>query len=227
MNNTNLFELLAQASLPVKIILSVLGIMAISCFYVAIERTWSLGKSRTQSRELAAALNDPLKNGDTSAALKVIRQPEYKAAYLAHLLEKGLEEFNSRRDVHGIEAADRAMRNAGVGESALLRKGIGILATTGATAPFVGLVGTIFGIINAFQGMAETGSGGLGSVAAGIAEALWATAFGITVALIGVWSFNWFNNKIESVTDDMNVAVQEFLDWCEKQILPPMEEAAK
>ena len=49
----------------------------------------------------------------------------------------------------------------------------------------------------------------------------------LVVALIGVWSFNWFNNKIESVTDDMNVAVQEFLDWCEKQILPPMEEAAK
>ena len=223
----NLFELLAQASIPVKIILGLLGIMAIACLYVAIERTWSLGKARNQSRDLAAALGAAFSKGDTHGALEIIRKAEFKAAYLAHLLDKGLAEFAARPDKHGIEAAERAMRNASVGEMALLNKGIGILATTGSTAPFVGLVGTIFGILNAFQGMAETGSGGLGSVAAGIAEALWATAFGITVALIGVWLFNWFNAKISGISDDMGVAVQEFLDWCEKQILPPLEEAAK
>lgn len=223
----NLFELLAVASLPVKIIMAVLAIMAIGCFYVAIERTWSLGKTRSQSRDLAGAVGAALSEGDTAAALRIIKTGDYKAAYLAHLLEKGLTEFDTRKDRHGIESAARAMRNAGVAESASLRKGIGILATTGATAPFVGLVGTIFGIINAFQGMAETGSGGLGAVAGGIAEALWATAFGITVALIGVWLFNWFNGKIDSISDDMSVAVQEFLDWAEKQILPPLEEAAK
>ncbi|MCK6507788.1 MotA/TolQ/ExbB proton channel family protein [Myxococcota bacterium] len=223
----NLFELLAEASVPVKLILAVLAVMAIGCLYVAIERTWSLGKTRAQSRELAEALSAALAKGDTAAALQVTKDSKYKAGYLAHLLEKGMAEFHNRKDAHGIEAAARAMRNASVAEASSLRKGIGILATTGATAPFVGLVGTIFGIINAFQGMAETGSGGLGAVAGGIAEALWATAFGITVALIGVWLFNWFNGKIDSITDDMSVAVQEFLDWCEKQILPPLEDAAK
>lgn len=223
----NLFELLAMASVPVKIIMALLAIMAIGCIYVAIERTWSLGKARNQSRDLAAALNEPFSRGDAAAALAQVRGEGYKASYLAHLLDKGLAEFVARPDRHGVEAAARAMRNVSVGEGALLRKGIGILATTGSTAPFVGLVGTIFGIINAFQGMAETGSGGLGSVAAGIAEALWATAFGISVALLGVWLFNWFNGKIDAITDDMSVAGQEFLDWCEKQILPPLEEAAK
>lgn len=223
----NLFELLAMASLPVKIIMGLLAIMAVGCLYVAIERTWSLGKARNQSRDLAAALNEPFSQGKPEAALEVVRSGSYKASYLARLLEKGLVEFVERPDQHGIESAARAMANASVGEGALLRKGIGILATTGSTAPFVGLVGTIFGIINAFQGMAETGSGGLGSVAAGIAEALWATAFGISVALLGVWLFNWFNGKIDAVTDDMSVAGQEFLDWCEKQIRPPLDQAAK
>lgn len=223
----NLFELLAHASLPVQLILAVLALMAIGCLYVAIERTWSLGKARNQSRDLAAALNEPFANGDHEAALQVVRRDEYKASYLGHLLEKGLAEFTLRPDSHGVEAAARAMRNQSVGEHALLNKGIGVLATTGSTAPFVGLVGTIFGIISAFSAMGETGSGGLGSVATGIAEALWATAFGITVAILGVWLFNWFNGKISSINDDMGVASQEFLDWCEKQILPPLDNAAK
>ncbi len=225
--DTNLFELLAQASIPVKVILSVLALMAIGCLYVAIERTWSLGKARNQSRALAAALNEAFSRGDASAALDVVRQADFKAAYLAHILERGLVEFVGRPDEHGIEAAESAMANASVGENSALRKGSAILATTGATAPFVGLVGTIFGIINAFEGMAETGSGGLGSVAAGIAEALWATAFGITVALLGVWLFNWFNGRLDAISNDIGVAAGEFLDWCRKQILPPMDQAAK
>ena len=99
-----------------------------------------------------------------------------------------------------------------------------ILATTGSTAPFVGLVGTIFGIINAFQMMGEAGGGDLGAISAGIAEALITTALGIAVAIIGVWLFNYFNGKIDEITDDMSVSVQEFLDWCEKQVLPPVGE---
>ncbi|RME28864.1 MAG: flagellar motor protein MotA [Deltaproteobacteria bacterium] len=225
--DTNLFELLAQASIPVKVILSVLALMAIGCLYVAIERTWSLGKARSQSRALAVALNEPFSRGDANGALEIVRQGEFKAAYLAHILERGLAEFVQRPDEHGIHAAESAMANAAVGENADLRKGSAILATTGATAPFVGLVGTIFGIINAFEGMAESGSGGLGSVAAGIAEALWATAFGITVALLGVWLFNWFNGRLDAISNDIGVAAGEFIDWCRKQILPPMEDAAR
>ncbi|NOY25568.1 MAG: MotA/TolQ/ExbB proton channel family protein [Oligoflexia bacterium] len=225
--DTNLFDLLAETSLPVRIIMFILSLMAIGCFYVAIERTWSLGKTRGQSRILAEAIGVALSKGDAPAALAIAKSIEYKAAYLQHLLVRGLIEFVERPDSHGIDAAQRAMNNATIAESASLHKGIGILATAGATAPFVGLIGTIFGIINAFQGMAETGSGGLGAVAGGIAEALWATAFGISVALIGVWLFNWFNGRIDRISDDMSVAMQEFLDWCEKQTIAPMDEAAK
>jgi len=122
---------------------------------------------------------------------------------------------------------ERAIERTSITEGADLRKGLNILATTGASAPFVGLVGTIFGIINAFEGMAESGSGGLGAVSAGIAEALVTTAIGISVAIMGVWMFNYFNARIEAITNDISVSAQELLDWCEKQILPPAEEAAK
>ena len=98
-----------------------------------------------------------------------------------------------------------------------------MLATTGATAPFVGLVGTIFGIINAFQMMGEAGGGDLGAISSGIAEALITTAIGISVAILGVWLFNYFNGKIDEITNDMAVSVQEFLDWCEKQVIPPID----
>ena len=215
----SLFELLAEASVPVKIILGVLAVMTIGCIYVAIERTWQLGKARNQSRDLAAALNGPFSEGDVAKAQQVIKAPEFKAAYLAHILEKGIAEFVARPDEHGITSAARAIKNASVAESAQLNKGIGILATTGATAPFVGLVGTIFGIINAFQGMAESGSGGLASVSAGIAEALVTTAIGISVAILGVWLFNYFTARIEAITNDVAVSTQEIIDWCEKQLL--------
>jgi biopolymer transport protein ExbB/TolQ len=98
-----------------------------------------------------------------------------------------------------------------------------MLATTGATAPFVGLVGTIFGIINAFQSMGEAGGGDLSAISSGIAEALITTAIGISVAILGVWLFNYFTAKIDGITDDMQVSVQEFVDWCQKQILPEYE----
>ena len=93
-----------------------------------------------------------------------------------------------------------------------------LLATVGSTAPFVGLVGTIFGIINAFQSMAETGSGELTAIAGGIAEALITTCVGIAVAIVGVWLYNYFNGRIAQISDDITMSIQEFLDWCEKQL---------
>ncbi|MFO0002124.1 MAG: MotA/TolQ/ExbB proton channel family protein, partial [bacterium] len=93
-----------------------------------------------------------------------------------------------------MEAVERAIQKASIDEDASLRKGFGILATTGSTCPFVGLVGTIFGIIGAFQAMAD-GGGDLDKLLVPIAEALIATAIGIAVAIVGVWLFNWFNAK--------------------------------
>jgi biopolymer transport protein ExbB/TolQ len=216
-------ELWAATGTPVRIVLALMMIMAVWCVYVAIERTMALAKARKQSRELAEALSGPMSSGDGAAALKICEQEAYQASYLGRLLKAGLTEFNARPDEHGIDSASRGIERVSINEGAALRKGLNMLATTGATAPFVGLVGTIFGIINAFQSMGEAGGGDLAAISSGIAEALITTAIGISVAILGVWLFNYFTAKIDGITDDMQVSVQEFIDWCQKQILPDFE----
>jgi biopolymer transport protein ExbB/biopolymer transport protein TolQ len=99
-----------------------------------------------------------------------------------------------------------------------LRRGLGILATVGATAPFVGLLGTTMGIINAFTGMAASGSGGLASIGGGIAEALVTTAFGLLVAIPAVWAYNYFQTKIDNLTAEMTYVSKEMIDYLIKGV---------
>jgi len=203
----------------------VLLIMSVGSLYVAIERAVTFFLARKQSRLLAAAIGGPLAGADVAGALAVIRGKEFRFAYLGHLLQAGLAELEQRFDAHGRDAAMRALERAMLREQHDLKKGTAILATVGSTAPFVGLVGTVFGIINSFAGMAETGSGGLASVSGGIAEALVTTALGITVAIIGVWLYNYFNARVELIVNDLTVSVQEFADWIEKALVERREKA--
>ena len=94
-----------------------------------------------------------------------------------------------------------------------MKKGLSGLATIGTTAPFIGLFGTVIGIINAFRGMALTGSGGIGAVSAGIAEALVATALGLGVAIPAVFMFNFFLNKVERFQVEMSNSASELIDY--------------
>ena len=96
---------------------------------------------------------------------------------------------------------------------ARFRRGLGVLATIGATAPFVGLLGTTMGVVTAFTGMAQASSGGLAAISAGIAEALITTAFGLLVALPGVWLYNYFINRIDYVSMEITYATKEFVDF--------------
>ncbi len=111
-----------------------------------------------------------------------------------------------------IEAAKRAVERATIKGILEFKRGINALATIGSTGPFVGLFGTVFGIITAFQGIAISGSGGLGSTAQGIAEALITTGAGIGVAVIAVWFFNFLLNKIDVFTGEMANASSELID---------------
>ena len=101
-----------------------------------------------------------------------------------------------------------------------MKKGLGALATIGSTAPFIGLLGTVIGIIHAFQGIAESGSGGLGVVSGGIAEALVATALGIQVAIPAVMAFNYFTGSLERFQLEMNTTSEELVDFLNKRMHP-------
>lgn len=218
-------ELWEHTSAPVKYgVFPTLIIMLMACLYVAIERLVALGKARGQSRILAAEIVAPLSKNDAAGALALARQERFKAAYLGRLVVVGLAEFTARKDRYGIEASSRGLARTVIVEGADLRKGQPILATVGATAPFVGLVGTVIGIINAFRVMGSSKSVDLTTLAPAIGEALVTTAVGIMVAIVGVWLFNYFTARIEAITNDMDVSIQELLDWCEKQILPKFRE---
>jgi len=106
-----------------------------------------------------------------------------------------------------------AVERAAALTAAEMKRGIGGLATIGATAPFVGLFGTVIGIINAFTAMASSGSGGIGSVSAGIAEALITTAIGLAVAIVAVWMFNYFQGQLEFFGIEMANSSSELIDF--------------
>jgi biopolymer transport protein ExbB/TolQ len=112
-----------------------------------------------------------------------------------------------------VAAVNRAIERSSTRTIADMRRGLGALATIGSTAPFVGLLGTVAGIITAFQAMAATGSGGLGSVSAGIAEALVTIAFGLLVAIPAVMTFNYLSHRVEDIQVDLTDSANELVDY--------------
>ena len=117
-----------------------------------------------------------------------------------------------------INSAERAIERQMLIILSELKRGLGVLATVGSTAPFVGLLGTTMGIVNSFTGMATSGTGGLAAVSAGIAEALITTAFGLAVAIPAVWLFNYFQTKVENMTVEMTYTSKELVDYLIKSV---------
>jgi biopolymer transport protein ExbB len=211
---------------PAKIIFAVLLVMLVWSIYVGIERLITFIRARSASRQLAEEIAKPLSAGDLDGSLKLVNDPKYKLAYLGSVIRTGITEYKARTDHHGIEAAKRGLERVALIEAANLRKGMNILATTGSTAPFVGLVGTIFGIINAFSVMSQEGGGDLTAISGGIAEALVSTAFGIAVAIAAIWLYNYFNAVIDDISKDMTTSIGELVDWAEKDALRRSESQA-
>ena len=199
----------------------VLFIMSMYSIAVMIERYWTFSQATKQSRKYAPEVARFLKQGKIKEAIDVSDGKQYKLSHLAKVLKPGLQEWQYQvetgeadRDREGaVEAAKRAIQRATAVNLADLKRGLSGLATIGSTAPFVGLFGTTFGIINAFSGMALTGSGGIAAISAGIAEALITTAFGLFVAVPAVWAFNYFNGKVEGFNVEMDNSSSELLDY--------------
>lgn len=194
-----------------------LMLMLAATAFVAVERLIAFGRARRQSMAVAAAVVKPLQAGEIERALTITKKEDYKSSYLASVLTAGLGEMNARVDPTGVENAERAVEKAINEEVSKLKRGMTILATVGSTAPFVGLFGTTFGVINAFAGM-SSGNSGLGAISAGISEALITTAVGIGVAVIGVWAFNYFNARMEKVKEEMVSSEADFMDWAHKLV---------
>ncbi|MGC8745822.1 MAG: MotA/TolQ/ExbB proton channel family protein, partial [Candidatus Saccharicenans sp.] len=171
-----------------------------------------------KSMEVAPKLAELMKNGQLKEALALASKKDFKNSHLARITAAGIEEFLAGKDNNlpleeQIESAQRGCERAQSLFNQDLRRGLSIMATIATSAPFIGLFGTIFGIINAFRGMALTGSGGIGAVASGIAEALVTTAFGIAVAVIALWTFNSLNTRIEVYNTEMENTTSQIVDY--------------
>jgi len=199
-----------------KVIVLILFIMSAYSVGVMIDRVMAYSAARKQSRAFAPAVAGALREGKLDEAIKIADR--YKKSHLAKVVVAGLQEFQVHQmstEIPGeeIEASKRALERSEAIVHAELKRGVATLATIGSTAPFVGLLGTVVGIINAFQGISSQKSTGLGAVAGGISEALVTTAIGLFVAIPAVWMFNFFTNKIESFDVEMGNSSSELIDY--------------
>lgn len=203
-------------------VIVLMGLMSIYSLWVMVERYITFSKAKSQSLKLLGALSNLLTKGDYLQAIEVTKK--YKQSHLAKVIAAGLLEFEaSRRDKRitdpelAVEAARQGMDRTAMITVAELKENLGVLATIGATAPFVGLFGTVVGIINAFTGMAKSG-GGIASVSAGIAEALFTTAGGLLVAIPAVWAYNYFQNRVDRFTVEMSNSGSEMAIYFMKEV---------
>jgi biopolymer transport protein ExbB/biopolymer transport protein TolQ len=190
-------------------------LMSIYSLAIFIERLMYYRASKKQSIDYLPIATKALREGNYAAAVEAAKR--YNKSHLAKVLAAGLQQFLfEKEDQPGhdaVESVRLAVERAAALTTAEMKRGIGGLATIGSTAPFVGLFGTVFGIINAFQGMAQSGSGGIGAVSAGIAEALITTGVGIGVAIVAVWVFNYFTGQIEFFGIEMANSGSELIDF--------------
>jgi biopolymer transport protein ExbB/biopolymer transport protein TolQ len=206
----------AQMGWLARIVVIILFVMSAWSVGVMIDRLIAFNAARKQSRQFAPAVAGALREGKLDEAIKIADR--YKKSHLAKVVVAGLQEFRAHQlsnEISGeeIEASKRALERAEAIVHAELKRGISSLATTGSSAPFVGLFGTVVGIINAFKGISTEKSTGLGAVAGGIAEALVTTAVGLFVAIPAVWMFNYFTNKVESFDVEMGNSSSELIDY--------------
>ena len=200
-------------------------LMAIYMLAIIIERAIRFYNGSKQSFDYVVALRRELQRGNVEAAIQAAKT--YPWSPLAKVMEAGLSEYRAGLlalktegpDEVGefdlVDAVNRALERVKERETTNLRRGLGGLATVASSAPFVGLLGTVIGIINAFSKLA--GGGGMDVVGPGIAEALVNTAVGLFVAIPAAMFFNFFTGLVERFVVDMNDVSSEFVGYVLKE----------
>ena len=216
----NLIEMWGTMGVPAKAIAIVLFFMSFWSVGVAVERIYTFMQAKKQSKLFAPQVAKLLKDGRLKDAIALSQSKNFRYSHLAKVVLSGLQEYQFQQESGSnlnrddlLDTVRRSIQRASALTAADLKKGVAALATIGSTAPFVGLLGTVVGVINAFVGIAATGSGGIGAVSAGIAEALVETALGLFVAIPAVWFYNYLTGRIESFNVEMDNSSSELVDY--------------
>jgi biopolymer transport protein ExbB len=220
MGGMDLMQMWADMGWVAQGIAVILVIMSMISFGVAIERIYTFSQARKQSKLYAPQVAKHLKDGRLKDAIAISSSKSYRYSHLAKVVLAGMQEYQFQQESGGnlsredlVDTVRRAIQRASALTANDLKKGVASLATIGATAPFVGLLGTVVGIINAFHGIATAGSSGLAAVSAGISEALVETALGLVVAIPAVWFYNYLSGRIEYFNVEMDNSSSELLDY--------------
>jgi biopolymer transport protein ExbB len=220
MGGMDLMQMWTDMGWVAKAIAIILVIMSMISFGVAIERIYTFAQARKQSKLYAPQVAKHLKDGRLKDAIAISSSKNYRYSHLAKVVLAGMQEYQFQQEAGGslsredlVDTVRRAIQRATALTANDLKKGVASLATIGATAPFVGLLGTVVGIINAFHGIATSGSGGLAAVSSGISEALVETALGLVVAIPAVWFYNYLSGRIEYFNVEMDNSSSELLDY--------------
>ncbi len=219
-NTFTVMEMLKHLTPVGGAVVVILLIMSVYSIAIIVERFLTYKAAKQQSREFAPRVAQALKNDRIEEAISI--SDKHKKSHLAMVVNSGLQEFRAHQgssDISGdeIEASKRALQRAIAIKTAEFKRGLSGLATIGSTAPFVGLFGTVFGIIGAFQGMKNAESAGIAAIAGGISEALLTTALGLVVAVPAVWLFNYFTGKVDGFVVEMDNSASELIDYFLKQ----------
>ena len=200
---------------PARIVVMVMFVMSAWSVGIMIDRALMFSAARKQSRIFVQQVAGALREGKLDEAISIAERN--KKSHIAKVVATGLSEFQSASsqvaEQEVVDAAKRGLERSVAIVHAELKRGLSGLATIGSTAPFVGLFGTVIGIINAFKGISSEKATGLAAVAGGIAEALVTTAIGLFVAVPAVWAFNYFTNKVESFDVEMDNSSMELINY--------------
>ncbi|HEU4763888.1 MAG TPA: MotA/TolQ/ExbB proton channel family protein [Gemmatimonadales bacterium] len=222
--SVNLMELWHSMGWFARGIVFVLFAMSVFSLTVAFNKWLLVRKSQRATRKFAPEFSRAIQEEQLEQAIKLAEKN--KTSHISRVLGEALGEvkplLSDRATITAadINSAERAVERQMLIVLSDFKRGLGILGTVGATAPFVGLLGTTMGIVNSFSAMAAggAGTGGLNGMMAGIAEALITTAFGLIVAIPAVWLYNFFTTKVENLTVEMTVSSKELIDYLIKSV---------
>lgn len=219
----DLLEMWNQMGLFVKGVVVVMALMSVWSLSIVVAKFFEFRRSTNATRKFAPEFSRAIQEEQLDQAIAVAEKN--KKSHVARVLGEALGEvkplLQDRATVTAgdINSAERAVERQMLLELSKLRRGLALLATVGATAPFVGLLGTTMGIVNSFSALSSAGaSSGLAGISAGISEALISTAFGLLVAIPAVWAYNYFTNKLDFMTAEMTFISKELIDYLIKSV---------
>ena len=202
-------ELILQASLPVQIILAILCLASLLSWVLIFEKYFSLTRSVKSSHEIEDRFWEGEKLSDLYTELKEKELAELETSEL--VLVTIFDSYNNKKNADSIDSTERLVRVVINREEERLSKNLSLLATISSSAPYIGLLGTVIGIINAFQGLSTTAQLTLSSVAPGISEALVATAVGLLAAIPALIAFNQFSKQLDNLLNGSLAFAEELI----------------